>query len=239
MFEPGAKALRMFRLNITCWEDALGYLDKLEADFAAGKLRFKTAVMDTGFEGYQMCMTFVCKRLSIPYPRENNFGADWDEIKKEFRSFCNRIFAMNMGFVVLCHQTVKENTTYTGNKYDELQPKLSNAADDFFRAVIDNVVWYHYRGKERFLQIRGSDAAMAGIALQADTFFKTPKGEQIFAIPIPSVPNRGMQAILNAFNNKQTQTFQEETEKLSDAIVKQSVSEKIRREAKRAAKRAR
>lgn len=237
MFEPGAKALRVYRVDCGTWEDALGYLSALEQQKKAGTLKFKTIVLDTGFEMHAKCTTFICQQLGIEYPREDNFGKDWDKIKKELRNFHARVFALGIGVVVLCHETVKEQQTYSGNKYDQVIPLLAKASDDYYRAVIDNVAWYHYRGKDRFLQIRGTDHAMAGIALQADQFFKTPSGEQIFAIPIPSEPQKGMKAILDAFNNRQTQTFKEETEKLSESAVKASINQKLIKAAKQRGRR--
>jgi len=237
MFEPGAKALRVYRVDCNEWEDAIGYIKLLEGLKEQGKLGFKTIVLDTGFEMHAKCATFTCKRLGIEYPREDNFGKDWAAIKTEFREFHARVFALGIGVVILCHETVKEQQTFTGNKYDQVIPLLAKAADDYYRAVIDNVVWYHYRGKDRFLQIRGTDHAMAGMALQADKFFQTPEGDQVYSIPIPSEPMIGMQAIVSAFKNEQTQTFKEETEKLSDQAVKSSVNTKLIKAQKQARKR--
>jgi hypothetical protein len=227
MFEPGAKALRIYRVDCGTWEDALGYLTSIEKQKEEGTLKYKTAIIDTGFELYQKAFIWGCKELKIDYPREDNFGKDWTFIKNAVRDFHARIFNLGLGVVVLCHEGVKEQQTYTGSKYDQVIPLLPKPCDEYYRAVIDNVCWYHYRGKERFLQIRGTDHAMAGIALQADEYFKTPKGEQVFSIPIPSEPKKGMQVIVSAFNNKQTQTFKEETEKLSEINVKKSVAEKL------------
>jgi hypothetical protein len=223
MFEPGGKALNIYRLDITKWEDALEYLSLLEKD----KKNFKTVVVDTGFEAYQSCMNYVCKKNGIEYPREDNFGKDWAAIKTEFRSFQNRIMNLGLGFIVLCHEKTKEQSTFTGQKYDQICPLLSNPADDYYRAVIDNVCWLHYRGKQRFLQIKGTEYAMAGIALQANEFFITPKGEQVYAVPISNDPKGGYQSILAAFQNKQEQTFKMETEEISKKGVVASIQKKV------------
>jgi hypothetical protein len=74
---------------------------------------------------------------------------------------------------------------------------------------------------------------MAGLALNADDFFKTPNGEQIYAIPISSDPSQGMKNILDAFMNKQPQTFKEETEKFSETAIKISINEKLRKAARK------
>ena len=234
MFEPGAKALRIYRVDCGTWEDALGYLKLLEDQKQAGTLKFKTVVLDTGFEMQKKCQTHILKELGIDYPRENNFGKDWSAISTELRRFHDRIFNLGLGVVILCHETVKELQDYKGNKYDQVIPLLAKSSDDYYRAVVDNVCWYHYRGKDRFLQVKGSDMAMAGVALQADKFFKTPRGEQIYAIPIPSDPKRGMQAIQDAFNNKQSKSYKDETEDYSTAAIKASINDKLRKAAKAA-----
>jgi hypothetical protein len=229
MFEAGAKALRIKRVDINVWEDALGYLSALEA----APVKPKTIVIDTGFESNQKALKYVCQQENIEYPRTDNFGKDWDTIKRQVRDFHDRIIAMGTGLVVLCHETVKEKQTFIGQKYDQVVPLLNKALDDFYRAVIDNVWWYHYRGKQRFLQIRGTDHAMAGTALQADRFFKTKNGVPISAIPIPNDPRKGMEAILKAFHNEQERPYTEETEQFSERTVKESINDKIRKESRK------
>lgn len=233
MFEPGAKALRIYRLDCHKWVDALGYLSQMELEHANGRLKFKTAVVDTGFEAYQKNMRFTCDKLGIDYPREENFGKDWDAIKKEMRNFHDRLFAMGIGVVILCHETIQEQKTFAGDRYDQMVPLLPKPMMDFYRAVIDNVVWYHYRRKQRFLQIKGTDHAMAGIALQADKFFKTKKGDPIFAIPIPDDPHGGMKSIQSAFHNEQEFSYKDETEKLSETAVNDSIQDKIAKDARK------
>lgn len=229
MFEAGAKALRIKRVDINLWEDALGYLSALEK----APVKPKTIIIDTGFESNQKAMKFICQKEGIDYPRTDNFGKDWDAIKRELRDFHDRILALGTGLVVLCHETVKEQQTIVGQKYDQVVPLLNKALDDFYRAVIDNVWWYHYRGKQRFLQIKGTDHAMAGTALQADRFFKTKTGQPIAAIPIPSDPSKGMAAIEAAFHNRQERAYIDETELFSETAVTRSKNDKIAKEARK------
>jgi hypothetical protein len=233
MFEPGAKALRIYRLDCHKWVDALGYLSSLEKEHARGTLKYKTAVVDTGFEAYQKNMRYTMDKLGIDYPREDNFGKDWDAIKKEMRAFHDRLFAIGIGVVILCHESLQEQQTFSGDRFDQIVPLLPKPMMDFYRAVIDNVAWYHYRRKERFLQIRGTDHAMAGIALQADRFFKTISGEKISAIPIPDEPQDGMKSILAAFHNQQRESYTDETQKMSEVAVKDSIQKKIAADARK------
>jgi hypothetical protein len=178
-------------------------------------------------------MRHICAKEKIDYPREDNYGKDWDKIKRELRGFHDRLFALNVGVIVLCHDHVKEHQTYTGQKYDRIVPLLAKAGDEFYRAVIDNVAWYHFRGHDRFLQIRGTDHAMAGVALQADRFFKTKGGEPIFAIHVPSDPSAGYDAIVEAFENRVVKSYKDETEQISERAVRESINVKIRKESRK------
>lgn len=230
MFEPGGKALRTYQADCKTWKHALEYLKLLEK---AKPLKYKTIVIDTGFEAYQKCFAYVCDENNIEYPREDNFGKDWKKIDTEFRNFHNRIAALDLGLVVLCHENLKESQTRTGNKFDMVVPNLPKAADSYYRAVIDNVCWYHYRASQRFLLIKGSDYAMAGTAVQADEHFLTKDGEQIFAVPMGTSAKQAFGFLEAAFGNSQVSTFEKETELFVQEAIKVSVNDKLRKEAKK------
>ena len=229
MFEPGGKALEIYQVNCDKWENALEYLNLLEQSKRKGDLIYKTIVIDTGFEAYQRCMSYVCEQLGIIYPREDNFGKDWSAIKTEFRTFQNRIMQLELGIIVLCHERMKESQTRTGSKFDMIIPNLQNPADDYFRATIDNVCWYHYRNKERFLLIKGSDYAMAGSALSNEKHFLTIKNESIFAVPMGKNAKESYFYLLKAFQNKQTESYEQETTKFTEDSVRESIQKNIKR----------
>lgn len=232
MFEPGGKALSIYQVECTNWEKALGYLTLLEEQKKGGGLQYKTIVIDTGFEAFQKCFEYVCDKENIEYPRMDNFGKDWKKISNEFRTFHNRIAGLGTGLIVLCHEKMRESQTRTGNKFDMVVPNLSSAADDYYRAIIDNVAWYHYRNSERFLLIKGSDFALAGCAVQANIHFLTAKNEMIHAIPMGDSATEGYRRIIRAFNNEQIASYKEETEKFTEKAITESVHKKLRKEAR-------
>ena len=226
MFEPGGKALRTYQADCKTWKHALEYLALLEKQ---KPLKYKTLVVDTGFEAYQKCFVYICDELNIEYPREDNFGKDWRKIENEFRSFHNRIAALGLGLVVLCHENLKESMTRTGNKFDMVVPNLPKAADSYYRAVIDNVCWYHYRSSERFLLVKGSDYAMAGTAVQADERFLTKTREAIHAIPMGNSAVESFEYLSRAFRNEQTATYQAETQKFTEDAIRTSVHANLKK----------
>lgn len=229
MFEPGGKALEIYQVDCDRWDNALEYLKLLEEAKKKGELIYKTIVIDTGFEAYQKCMNYVCEQLNIAYPREDNFGKDWAAIKTEFRTFQNRVMQLGLGFIVLCHERMKESQTRTGSKFDMIIPNLQNPADDYFRATIDNVCWYHYRNRERFLLIKGSDYAMAGSALSSEKHFLTKDGKQVCAIPMGKSAKESYNFLINAFQNKQVNSYEEETTKFMEDSIRESVQKNIKK----------
>ena len=105
---------------------------------------------------------------------------------------------------------------------------MSSSADDFYRAIIDNVCWYHFRNRERFLLIKGNDYAMAGVAAAVTSRFVTPTGEPVHAIPMGTNPKESYKNLINAWNNKQTKTFKDETEKFTETAINESVKENLK-----------
>lgn len=233
MFELGAKSLRIFQVDCASWKNALEYVRLLEEQKKAGTLRFKTVVIDTAMEAAGRCSEYVCEELKIDYPREDNFGKDWKKIEQEFRTFQRRILALGVGFVVLCHEKLKEAQTRTGQKFECTVPDLPPMAERFYRSSVDNCLWYHYRGRDRFLLIRGNDYAFAGVAPQVDNHFKTTAGTPVYSIPAHDHPAKTYKAIQDAFANKQVGDYKSETEQFVEAAIVTSVKRQILKEAKK------
>ena len=119
--------------------------------------------------------------------------------------------------------------TRTGNKYDMIIPLLPKAADEYYRAIIDNVCWYHFRNRERFLLIRGSDYAMAGTALAANNHFLTKSKQQVFAIPMGTSAVDGYDYLIRSFNNEQEEGYEKDTTQFVEQAIKTSEHEKLRK----------
>jgi DNA polymerase III delta prime subunit len=224
MFEPGAKSLSIYQVACPRWEDFREYVRLLKNDPARGG--FRTIVIDTGFEAYQRCMECVCKENGLSYPSEGqDRGITWSKVSTEFRKQQIEILSLGVGLIVLCHDKINEAQTLAGQKFDHIAPRLSGQADDYYRASIDNVCYYHYRGKDRFLQIRGSDYCFAGVATQ--TGFKTPSGDDVYAIPMGRNAATGYQNLISAFGNKQAKSYQDETEKFEEDAIDLSIRRRI------------
>ena len=72
--------------------------------------------------------------------------------------------------------------------------------------IVDVVAYYQYIGNERYLTIRGDEEVTAGT--RTKNHFLTPSGEPIFRIPMGKSEEEAFKNLENAFNNKQTETFE-------------------------------
>jgi hypothetical protein len=220
MFEPGAKSLSIYQMPMATWQDFRDAVKLLKADPNRGG--FKTVVIDTGFEAYARCLECVCKENGLAYPSEgNDRGITWNKVSTEFRRQQIELLSLGLGMIVLAHDKINEAQTLAGQKFDHITPRLSGQCDDYYRASIDNVCYYHYRGKERYLQLRGSDYCFAGVATQ--TGFKTPNGEQIYAVPMGNSPQSGYLNLVAAFECRQKLAFKDETEQFTEKEIDNSI----------------
>jgi hypothetical protein len=239
-FEPGTEELDVFDIPIPPqgilpntstivpgWKFFTNYIDLLEHT----KHQYQMIVIDTGFVSYNRCLEYVCWENGWAYPSEGkDRGIGWRKVSDEFANQLTRIEQMKMGVIVICHDKMLEQQTSSGSKFDIVVPKLSSQADDFFRATIQNVGYYHYRGHERYLTIRGSDYIMAGVG--SKTRFRTPEGLPIYSIPMGNSAEEGYQNFLTAFNNQQLTTFESETARFADEEYARSVRQKAEQKAK-------
>ena len=125
-------------------------------------------------------------------------------MSQEFIDFHTRISAMNMGFIVICHEKTKSQETYSGDSFDKVVPALSGATEEFYAGVIDNICCYHFHGKKRYLQIRGDDYIQAGTRCEKN--FLTPDGKPIERIPMGKSSEEAYKNLVVAFNNDQEET---------------------------------
>lgn len=246
MWEPGAEAISIFKVPkkrpaLKSWQEGLDVLDDLEEHNKEEQYQFRTACFDTGERAWKRCMQHMEKELGGHPGEKKDFGASWDKVSQEFQDAHLRISVLGMGFVVIAHETEKEFEDWDGRMYDQIRPKFSKGVADFYEGVIDNICYYHFVGRERFLQIRGDQHVVAGTRI--DGRFLTPEGEriwkelrnvsevkdkeefrtmsrrlkkhQIIKIPMGFTPMEAYVNLCDAFNNKQTEIFNDDDEILS------------------------
>lgn len=228
-FESAAKTVKSVRVDCTDWSDFVEYISLLEK----GKHSFKNVIIDTGLEAYNRCMEWVCKQNNIEHPSgQNDFGLSWGKVSAEFRKQHERIKNLGLGLIIVCHEKLKESETIGGQKFEQIVPALSSQADEYYRGAIDNVIYMHKRGGERFMVVRGSDFCVAGIGFDPDEHFGTSEGEPISAVPMGTSAKIGYKNFIEAYENMQCETFTDETKRFEDESIAKSIRENLRKKEK-------
>ena len=198
MFEPGSKALKTFQVNIPTWDYFREYINLLEK----GNHSFKRVCIDTGGIAYDRCLEYVCRINGIQHPGgQDDYGASWNKIITEFERQHARLFGMGLGVIVIAHERILEIETRSGDKFNKIMPNFGKQAGTYYSGIFDDIFFYDYEGKERYLHVRGSDYIDAGTRCE-DNFF-TPEGERIDRIPMGNSSAESYANLRIAFNNEQ------------------------------------
>lgn len=204
--EPGTKALRVYTVPITKWEDFIGYLALLEK---TKKHEFKNVVVDTVDILYKQCFNYVCRKHCIKHPSdENDFGKTWTEISETFEQGIYRLLNIDgMGKMLLSHDTEKEYEDREGNKLDRVQPTMDKGAMKIVEAAVDMIINYHYKKGKRYCRIDGAEDVVAGCRIEEHFLRQGGKprtaGDRIVSIACGDTAQEAYDNILSAFNNKQ------------------------------------
>jgi hypothetical protein len=209
---------------IPAWLYAEAYLD----DIIRNPGNIRTICADGMLAMYEKAFAQGCKEGGFIHPGgQNDFGVSWDKIKTTFYRFVNKLVETEFGVLFNCHDIAIQHERFDGVK-TQIVPNLPRYADEFVRHKIDNVFYFHIRGKgERWLQLRADETVYAACAPENN--FLTLNGEPIWMIPMGNSAEQGYKNFLNAFHNKQTKTYKEVTEKDIAELEKQKGETTIRR----------
>jgi hypothetical protein len=237
LFDPGGKAQSIYKLPkkgncLIDWSEVIGYTKKL----AKGGHKFETGIFDGGKPAYELCLKYYCKKNGISHPGEmKDYGASWHGITEEFKRVHLLLASAGMGFVVIAHEDTRTFMNTDGKEYERVTMNFSKKCNEFYEGVIDVICHYGYIGKERWLTIRGDEYIVAGCRIE--NHFLTPRGEdlfyelqkidpdtedekylytanelgkeQIYRIPMGNNPHISHKNLIDAFNNKQGETYKE------------------------------
>lgn len=197
--EAGGKSLSMFQRPVASWEDFIGYVDLL----VDTKHDYKNVCIDTGAELYERCSEYVCEARGVKHPNDaNDYGATWKAIAQEFSRQHLRLFAADLGIIIIAHSTMTEVETRTGAKYNKIRPLLTRKAEEYYVGIADIVGYYHYDKKDRrCIQIAGDNFVEAGCRLEKS--FKDPvTNKRIKSIPMGKSKKQAYKNFVAAFNNE-------------------------------------
>jgi len=195
MFEPGAKALSIYQRPVANWLEFKKYVALLQKD-----KKFATIVIDPVDIAYQSCATYICQKLVIDHPSDEEWGKGWQAIKEEFTAEFNKLLHLNKGVIMISHAAEKEIKTRTGDKYHKITATMSGQARDVLEGVVDIWAYYCYDSGSRTLVIEGDDHIGAGHRLE--TRFRYTDGVRICKIPMGTTAQEAHDNFMKAFNNE-------------------------------------
>lgn len=201
--EPGAKSLRVHQADIRDWKTWVMAVDAVSKD-----KQFPNVAIDTIDLIYQYCFAHVCKEAGVDHPTEmNDRGMTWNKVRSTFRASVDKLMKCGKGVIFISHDTEKEIELRDGGKLDRVQPTMSKQAMEEIEALVDIIAHYDYSGRDRVLNIDGSDELVAGSRLEENFIRKGGKprtpGDRVVRIPMGGSAGEGFEAFMRAYRNEQ------------------------------------
>lgn len=169
MFEPSAKALRLYQKEISTWVDFKAAIKLLHANKV-----YKTVVVDTIDIAYRLCMEYVIKfKTAGIHPGEDSYGRGWDALKDEFQKTIAELCKTGKGVVFVSHVQYKAVKKMGGGEYEIICPSASDVARRIIEPMAHIFAYYHYgEDNKRYLKITGDSESMGGCKLKEEGYFK-------------------------------------------------------------------
>lgn len=133
--EKGLNALSVYAADVGTWEDlvkACGEIHKSK--------RFKTIVVDTVDNAYQMCLESICRKHDITHPSDLEWGKGWGLVNREFVRVLTKLTHEGRGLVFVSHAqhlTIKTRTA----EITKAVPTLPNSARRFILGLCDIILY--------------------------------------------------------------------------------------------------
>lgn len=159
--EAGLNALETYNVDIDSWEK----FSEACAEIAAGKHGFKTIVIDTIDNLFNMCSAFVCKKNNIQHESELDWGKGWKMVKEEFARAIIKLSLQPYGLVMISHAEPEEIKTRTGT-ITKWRPTMPKQAKEKILPMCDFVFYCAIEigaeGEQRFIRTKPSENWDAG-----------------------------------------------------------------------------
>jgi hypothetical protein len=134
--EPGLRSLDVYQVPIVAWEDMLNSCREI----AEGKHEFKTIVIDTIDNAYQMCRDFACRKLEISDPADAGYGKGFAAVNNEFRRVLTKLCSLPYGLYLVSHSKEVEIETRTG-KTSKWSPTLPEKANEIVGSMVEIIMF--------------------------------------------------------------------------------------------------
>lgn len=124
--EPGTSAVSVYETPIIYWEQFYEVFNLL----AAGGHQFKTNVIDTADNMWQMCMDYVCRANKVQMIQDVPWGKGMPYALKEFRDMIMRFASLPMGLYLTSHTTTERIETRGAGAFTRTVPSLPTGKEN-------------------------------------------------------------------------------------------------------------
>lgn len=198
-FEEGGKGLKLRSMLMNDWSK----FRKTVKLLSTTKHSYQNVVIDTGEIAYERCLEWVCEKMAIQHPSDEEYGKGWQAVKKEFN---NQVLTLNnsgLGIIVNSHEKIIK-VQGRRDEVSRIQPSLSTQALAVVEAMVDVFAYFRYDDDgNRVIQIVGDEIVSAGHRLGDDANrFKYSDGSPISMIPMGKNAGEAYKNLIAAFNNE-------------------------------------
>jgi hypothetical protein len=205
-FDPLPKGLNALKRYVPTWKHFDAYLNALEKSATANKFQYSRVLIDGVDIWFRGCQAWVCEKLCISHPSEEDWGKAWDLLNQTFSKSVDRLMALPCGVWFICHSKEKEVETRDGTKVAKHAPILTARAEEIVIGRANALFNIRYQGEtNRVMRIRGSESVVAKCNI--DGHFQTPEGDEVLDVVLGNKgPAEAYRRLVNAFENKQRYT---------------------------------
>lgn len=149
-FEAGLGALSVYQTDlIESWSQFGIILNEIKNE---GQ-KYKTLVVDTIEQAYELCLEYVSKKNGISHPgRAKDFGASWKDVSCEFARVLNKLASLPQGLFLISHSKQVEINTPDRPIFRSV-PDLSEGARKRLGQMVDTTLYFTM--EEKALTIAG------------------------------------------------------------------------------------
>ncbi len=135
--EAGHKCLSVYKKDIDSWATFLEACKEL----AEGKHPFKTIVIDTVGNLYELCRQHVCQKLGVDHEADVGHGKAYSKIMSEFSRVLTRLSQLPYGLICIAHSEIEEIQTRTGTLRRTV-PALRSKPRQYLSGMCDLILYF-------------------------------------------------------------------------------------------------
>lgn len=140
--DPGHKFVDIQGDQITGWEDILQKTEGL-----CSSNYYKTVVIDTAQDYYELCFDFVCRKECVEHIGEIPHRRGWDLLSTNLRRPVTSFVRHGLGVVFIAHEVEKESQ-YQGRTKNRIVPNIHKRGWELIHRLSDIILYMRIQGVE-------------------------------------------------------------------------------------------